>query len=82
MKPSHCRTATLGDAVNLNCGATFFVMVVTNAAMPVVPNGAIRSQVTNIGSAFQDPRDTRRLYRRVFVPSAELLRDNLPEPQG
>ena len=81
MKPSHCRTCTQGDAVNFNCGATFFVTVVNKAATPVVPDGAIRSPMTNIGSAFQNTRDTRRLYRRVFVPSAQLLREGLPEPQ-
>jgi hypothetical protein len=31
--------------------------------------------------AHYDQPDARQLYRRVFVPAAELLREGLPEPQ-
>jgi hypothetical protein len=57
--------------------ATIVIFIVSS----VQAEAAIRSWPASTWSAHLAHRDTRELYRRVVVPSAELLREGLPEPQ-
>lgn len=81
MKPSQCRKTSLaGIAVNFNDGSSIFVTVVIYAVNPAEAEAAIRSWTASTRSAYLAHRDARQLYRRVFVPSFELMREGLPPP--
>ena len=56
---------------------TIVILIVT----AVQAEAAIRSLAASTRTAHLDHRDARQLYRRVFVPSAELLREGLPQPE-
>ena len=55
--------------------------IVIRIVSPVQAEAAIRSRAASARWAHLDQRDPYQLYRRVFVPSAELLCENLPEPE-
>jgi hypothetical protein len=84
MKTTHHRTAALvGDGVNSNAGAfaQFEVTIVVHAVLLVQAEEPMRSRTASTRSAHLDQRDPYQLYRRVFVPGFQLLREQLPEPQ-
>ena len=59
----------------------FEVTIVIRIVSPFQAEEPIRSRAASVRSARLDQRDLYQLYRRVFVPSAELLCENLPEPE-
>ena len=55
-------------------------MIVILFVTAVQAEAAICSRAASTRTAHLDQRDPYQLYRRVVVPTAELLRENLPEP--
>ena len=84
MKTTRYRTADLvGDSVNFDASASphLEMTIVIHIVSPVQAEEPIRSQAASARSVHLDRRDPYQVYRRVVVPTAELLREGLPEPE-
>ena len=61
--------------------AKFSVTIIVHAVLLALAEEPYCMPKASVWTAYYDPCDARQLYRRVFVPSAELLRAHLPEPE-
>ena len=78
----HRTAALLENGVNFNRGASaqFKATIVVHAVLLVQAEEPYCAPKSSAWTACHNQRDTRQRHRRVFVPTVQLLREQLPEP--